>query len=261
MWTSSAPLALRFAGIAWPLGGERVTVTLAPTDDVDARVVAAWGWTLRVAPDLPPPVEDEGPLGPAAEALRASPPRGGARLDVAGPGPGAPGQAAALRRAALAALALARGDAPPPPVGALERAVVTGAPAFDHGPAPASSARLAWLSARLVRFDDPFVAPAPPHATGDVDPRLVLEAEPAALTAALTGHGVPERPVWREERLDRALREAGLLARFRVAPGVGLALVEPGRRRELEAALTAHGLAPAACALGGPGVEAGAGGA
>ncbi|MBX3467525.1 MAG: hypothetical protein KF878_11600 [Planctomycetes bacterium] len=259
MWTSSAPLALRFAGIAWPLGGERVTVTLAPTDDVDARVVAAWGWTLRVAPDLPPPVDDEGPLGPAAEALRASPPRGGARI-IAGPGPGAPGRrppCAGRRSPPWRSRAATRRRRPR---GALERAVFS-APAFDHGPAPASPARLAWLSARLVRFDDPFVAPAPPHATGDVDPRLVLEAEPAALTAALTGHGVPERPVWREERLDRALREAGLLARFRVAPGVGLALVEPGRRRELEAALTAHGLAPAPCALGGPGVEAGAGGA
>ncbi|MCO5168290.1 MAG: hypothetical protein M9894_18270 [Planctomycetes bacterium] len=263
MWTASAPLALRFAGIAWPLGRERVTLTLAADEDPRPRVTSARGWALRVDPDLPPPAEDEGPLAPVARALRdlrraaarasRSPaPRRGAwarRPPCAGP----PSPPWPTRRAGPRRRPRARSSARE-----------AGAPADDRGPVVVATGRLAWLSARLVLFDDPFVPPAPPHAdhaTGEVDPRLVLEAEPSALVAALTGHGVPDRPVWREERLDRALREAGLLGRFRVAPGVGLAFVEPGRRRELEAALTAHGLAPAPCELGGPGVESAAQGA
>lgn len=259
----SAPLTLRFAGIAWPLASERVSVRVSPLADPTAapasRVEAAWGARLRVVADLPAPVEDEGPLGPAAEALRAAPLPGGrgVRLEVQGARPGRPGFDRALRRAALAALHRVGGPPPAPPRDPLEAAVDAGAPHDDRGPVDLAAERLAWLSRRLVLFDDPFVPPEPPHedhATGGVDPRLVLLAEPAALAAALTGHGVPDRPVWREEQLDRALRAAGLLARFRAAPGIGLAFVEPGRRPELLAALADHGLAPAPCELGGPGV-------
>jgi hypothetical protein len=223
-------------------------------------VTAQDGYALWVVPDLTSPVDDEGPLRALAQALRALAPARAVTLD-ARTAPGRPGAEAALRRAALAVLARARGDAaPPPPTGAFETAVTTGAPADHTGRTIAvDPARLRWLSEHFVLFDEA----GPPrelivdHVTAELDPRLVLEAEPALLLPALTGHGVPDRPVWRDERLDRTLRDAGLLGRWCAADGVGLALVEPGRRHELEAALAEHGLRPAACVLGGPGVEVG----